>query len=200
MLKQSVIGILVGALAVYTAAVAGWLPLLPKDGAPGTGIQAPGDDLGNDGGAQIITQSITLTEDQVRLAELESVPVARGTMAVELRLTGEVVLDQDRLAHLAPRVTGIVRDVYRTLGDEVEAGEVLASLDSRELAESKSEYLAAQSRLVLAQAKDTFLTRYELRAPFAGSLIEKHLTRGERVVARGSFLLKSELEKASFED
>ena len=52
---------------------------------------------------------------------------------------------------MLPRVSGVVRQVYHSVGDTVEAGDVLAELDSRELAQSITAYLAAMARQGLAQ-------------------------------------------------
>jgi len=98
-------------------------------------------------------------EGIVRLsaAELEEFAVrvdtiGAGRLEMTLRLTGEIVPNPDRLAHIVPRVAGIVREVQKNLGDEVSAGEVMAVLESRELADAKSAYLAAQERAALAEA------------------------------------------------
>ena len=162
---------------------------------------------------------------------------APGSLQNHLALSGTIALNTDRLVHLVPRIPGIVREVRKNLGDAVRAGEVVAVIDSRELAEAKAAYLAAGERLTLAD--DTFqrekdlwekkispaedyinakqelaearierrlakqkllalgfsegalkrlatqpdasFTRYEVVAPAAGTVIEKHLTVGETV-------------------
>jgi cobalt-zinc-cadmium efflux system membrane fusion protein len=50
-----------------------------------------------------------------------------------------------------PRVPGIARTVKANEGDEVVQGDVLAVLDSRELADAKAAYLASLERLALAK-------------------------------------------------
>jgi len=57
----------------------------------------------------------------------------------------------DGVVHMVPRVSGIAREVYKSVGDKVAAGEVVAVIDSRELADAKSGYMAAQARYGLAQ-------------------------------------------------
>ena len=69
----------------------------------------------------------------------------------EISLPGEVVFNEDRVVHLVPRIAGIVRNVTKTVGDSVTAGEVLAVIDSRELADAKAEYFAAKAREKLAE-------------------------------------------------
>jgi len=95
---------------------------------------------------------VALTADQIELAGIKKVPAYRGDIEVELQLTGETALNRDRLAHISPRVTGVVTKVLKTFGEEVGAGEIIAVLESRELADAKSAYLAAIERLALAQA------------------------------------------------
>jgi len=67
------------------------------------------------------------------------------------RLTGEVSLNEERVVHIVPRLDGVVRKVFKDLGDRVEEGELLATLESRELADVKIRYLSAvkQSKLGL---------------------------------------------------
>lgn len=81
-----------------------------------------------------------------------------GKMHVSLTCPGEVVVNSDKTAHIVPRLTGVVREVRKNLGDAVTAGEIMAIIDSRELAESKAKYLAALTRLELAR---TNFNRYE---------------------------------------
>ena len=177
---------------------------------------------------------IVLSEKAIRESGIEVAEAASGELEQTLTLPGEIVLNADKVAHIVPRVAGIVRRVDKNLGDEVQAGEVMAILESRELAESKSAYLAAQQRLALAEANlksaeelhtrkimpdlefltiqkakaeaeiefrmadnklhalgvsedqlqempnhAASLAMYELRAPFAGTVVEKHCSLGE---------------------
>ena len=75
-----------------------------------------------------------------------------GTLSLQLTLPGEVLVNQDRFAHIVPRIAGVVHTANKSVGDAVRAGEVIAVLDSRELADIKSEYLASRERLSLAEA------------------------------------------------
>jgi membrane fusion protein, heavy metal efflux system len=195
-------------------------------GAPAGGHTA--DEHGHAEGA------IILSEKAIRDSGIQVVDAAAGELEQSLTLPGEIVLNADRVAHIVPRVTGIVRRVDKNLGDLVQAGEVMAILESRELAEAKAAYLAAQQRLTLAEANlnsaaelrakkimpdleylaiekakaeaeiesrttghklhalgvsaeqlrdlpahSAELALYELRAPFAGTVVEKHCALGE---------------------
>ena len=82
--------------------------------------------------------------------ELET--ASPGLIGVTIELPGEVRVNGDTAAHVAPRVGGVVRSVFKSLGDRVRSGELMAILESRELADTKATYLAAYERLGLAQA------------------------------------------------
>jgi cobalt-zinc-cadmium efflux system membrane fusion protein len=163
------------------------------------------------------------------------VAVARaGSVQTSLTLPGTIALNADRRVHVVSRIPGIVQEIRKQLGDPVRAGEVMAVLDSRELADTKAAYLAARERVTLAETtfareKDLWekkispaedylkakqalaevrielqvavqklralgfaeayvqqlagranapLTRYEVVAPFAGTVIAKHIAVG----------------------
>src|ERR1019366_3791943 len=54
-----------------------------------------------------------------------------------------ITLDMDMVARVPGRVVGTVTQMRKRLGDAVTQGEVVAVLDSREVADAKSEYLTA---------------------------------------------------------
>jgi cobalt-zinc-cadmium efflux system membrane fusion protein len=196
----------------------------------------PGGASGQVAGEQHATERLVhLTAAEIEEAMLEVAQAEPGRIDRVIELPGEVVINADRLVHLVPRVTGIVRQVYKELGDEVRTGEVMAVIESRELADAKAEYLAAGERLILAQAifereaglwqkkisseqeylnakqvltearitlrsaqqkllalgfsqdylaeirthENTDYTRYEIVAPFNGTVIKKHMALGE---------------------
>jgi membrane fusion protein, heavy metal efflux system len=94
---------------------------------------------------------IKLTPAMRENAGLEIRKAGPGKVAVTVALPGEVALNAEAVAHVTPRVAGAVREVKKQLGDVVKKGEVLAILDSRELAEMQRELLAAKARLSLAE-------------------------------------------------
>ncbi len=73
-------------------------------------------------------------------------------MKTILDLPGEIVLNKNKVAHVVPRLSGVVTEVRKNLGEKVRKGEVIATLDSRELAEAKTEYIESVHRLEFAQA------------------------------------------------
>jgi len=95
---------------------------------------------------------VHLDEKVLREHGVVTAAAGPGALSLAVDLPGEIALNADRVAHLVPRTPGIVREVYKNVGDFVKAGEILAVIDSRELADLKAAYLAAMERLALAEA------------------------------------------------
>ncbi len=98
---------------------------------------------------------VRLDDTALKESGIESATAGPGKLQVHDTLSGEIAFNSDKLAHIVPRVPGVVREVYQNLGDTVRAGTVLAVLESRDLADAKATYLAAIARLGLAQANFT---------------------------------------------
>jgi len=94
---------------------------------------------------------IKLSAAALKNAELELLAAGPGEVNVTLSLPGEVSLNQDTLAHVTPRVPGTAREVKKQVGELVKKGDLLAILDSRDLAEAQREFLATKERLALAK-------------------------------------------------
>ena len=191
---------------------------------------------------------VELSPEAIKEAGIEVADAIGGEIEETLTLPAEITLNADRAAHIVPRVAGIVHRVDKFVGDNIQAGEVMAVLESRELAEAKAAYLAAQHRLSLAQASfksaqqlhdqklmpdlKFFATRnelaaaeleirtaenklhtlgvlhsecaklpeetdalamYELRAPFAGTVVDKHCSLGEVISDRTDCFILADL-------
>jgi cobalt-zinc-cadmium efflux system membrane fusion protein len=78
---------------------------------------------------------------------------AAGPVKIQsvIQLPGEIQFNRDRVAHVVPRLAGVVIRAERNLGDAVKKGDLLAVIESQALSDLKSEYLAAQKRLALAR-------------------------------------------------
>lgn len=166
---------------------------------------------------------VLLSPEALKNADIEVSTAGPGEVNVTLSLPGEVSLNLDAVAHVTPRVAGTARDVLKRVGETVKKGELLATLESRDLAEAQREFLASKERLGLAEAtfaraeqlqkenisaeKDFLQAKqglaearieqrsaaqklqaiggggggggYSLVAPFAGTIIERHVTVGE---------------------
>jgi len=171
---------------------------------------------------------IAMTDAQVKAAGIAVETATAAAIRSTLQLPGEIRFNEDRTAHVVPRVGGVVEAVSANLGQQVRKGQVLAVVSSATVSEQRSSLRAAQQRLVLArttyerektlweekispqqdllQAQQALreaeiavaneqqklggigagagagpLGRYELRAPFDGMVVEKHIALGEMV-------------------
>ena len=111
---------------------------------------------------------------------LRSVPVAsplRKALAVAavsaqsvqrpITVPGVVEADPARLIKVVPPVAGRIEKLYKRLGDTVQVGDALFTLDSAELAQAWSDAGKAQAALTLAQhnlARQQELSRAEIAA------------------------------------
>ncbi len=94
---------------------------------------------------------VRLSDEELEEFGVRTAMAGPGKLDVYLTFPGEVSVNANRSAHIVPRVSGVVREVRKNLGDHVKEGEVLAILESRELADVKAEYLTSIERLKLAE-------------------------------------------------
>jgi cobalt-zinc-cadmium efflux system membrane fusion protein len=85
-----------------------------------------------------------LTDDQIRATGIEVAEVRGGTLARRTIVPGTIVPSADRIARVSVKLSGTVAELRKRLGDPVAKDEVLGVLESREVADAKSEYLAAR--------------------------------------------------------
>jgi cobalt-zinc-cadmium efflux system membrane fusion protein len=89
---------------------------------------------------------IELPAEKVSGMNLQFGVVEERAIGAQIETTGQVDFDQNRLAHVSPRISGRVHRVAVALGARVRAGQVLAELDSIELGRAKAEFLQAKAR------------------------------------------------------
>ena len=94
---------------------------------------------------------VTLTPEQIAGARIEVAPVDKGVLRRTLTVPGTVVPDADRIARVAAKVVGTVAELRKRIGDAVTKNEVVAVLDSREVADAKNDFIAAVVGLELQQ-------------------------------------------------
>jgi len=115
---------------------------------------------------------VSLNAQALEFARIRTEPVRREAWSGGLETTAEVHFDDTRLAHVSPRLDGRIHRVLVQLGDQVEAGQAIASIDSLELGRAKADYLADRARLDLAERT---LEREQ-------SLLEKRISSEQEVL------------------
>ena len=79
-----------------------------------------------------------------------------GTIRNEIVVPGEIAVNGDRIAHIVPRFSGVVKKVLKRIGDHVRTGDVLAVVES-----------------------NAGLTPYDVTALMDGTVIDKQINVGE---------------------
>lgn len=95
---------------------------------------------------------IQLTPEQLADFGVELSTAGGGNIDLVLSLPGEVAVNADKTGHVLPKLPGVVLQVTKNIGDNVRRGDLMAVIDSRELAEAKSGYLAALERVSAAES------------------------------------------------
>ena len=96
---------------------------------------------------------VQLSDAEIKEFDIKVGTAGPGKLPSYVSLPGEVVVNADRIAHVTPRASGVVREVFSTLGDHVRAGEMMAILDSPQMGEAQIAYLNAKTEVNVAQAK-----------------------------------------------
>lgn len=104
------------------------------------------------------SEEIVLTEETMKEFGIEVKEAGPGIIKTHIDLTGEIIAEPSRISHIIPRFNGIVKEVYKTVGDKVTKGETLALIESNES-----------------------LTTYEVQSLISGTIIEMHMTQGELI-------------------
>ena len=85
--------------------------------------------------------------EHVEDGDIQMAQARPGKLIERVSLPGEIALNADRLAHIVPRVPGIVREVRKSLGDTVKAGEIMAVIESSEIGKARVDYLGQRAEL-----------------------------------------------------
>jgi cobalt-zinc-cadmium efflux system membrane fusion protein len=165
--------------------------VLQKLGAGGPGASSVATSEEGQDDVRESEKIVHLDEAAVKESGIETATAGPGTLQVHETLSGEIAFNSDSLAHIVPRVPGVVREVHKNLGDIVRTGDVLAVLESRDLADAKAAYLAALARLALAQANFTREERLQQEKITA----EKDFLESKQALAEAEITLRSAEQK-----
>jgi cobalt-zinc-cadmium efflux system membrane fusion protein len=121
------------------------------------------------GGEPHDDRAVKLSERQVDAGQFAITEVGGGVLSKRIVVPGSIVPSGDHIARVAVRLLGTVAELRKRLGDPVQAGEVVAVIESREVADAKSEYLAA--RLVF-DLQQTLFNR--ARSLFDGKVLSEN--------------------------
>jgi len=99
-----------------------------------------------------LPRRIRLTPEVVRDAHVQTIPVARGTLAETVALAGEIAADPDRAARISSPAAGRIERVEFQEGKLVKKGDILATIRVPELGNLRSAYAAALAKAKAARS------------------------------------------------
>jgi cobalt-zinc-cadmium efflux system membrane fusion protein len=173
------------AVALIGGGVATWLSpgmraslgsLVGAQGAPSKKSPERGQAEGEKG-------VIKLTADQIAKARIELAAVTGCTITQQITVPGVIAPDSERIGRVAAKVIGTVLELRKRLGDPVSKDEVVAVLESREVADARSDYLTAVFRLTLQK---TLFEREQV-------LFEKKISAEQQFLRTQNAFLEAEL-------
>jgi cobalt-zinc-cadmium efflux system membrane fusion protein len=118
----------------------GWFA---KPAPPGGDHAPPRQNGGGPAAAPSGDNAIRLSAEQIAAAKIDIAPVGPGFLTRRTVVPAAITPDPDKVGRVAAKVVGTIAEMRKKLGDRVGAGEVVAVVDSREVADAKSEFLAA---------------------------------------------------------
>jgi membrane fusion protein, heavy metal efflux system len=161
---------------VAVAAMTGWPVSLTADHDHAERSHAAKDAHDHEDGPQ----RIALSERQIGDAGITLAEAKGGTLRRHFLAPGSLIPDADHIARVAVRVLATVAELRKKLGDSVEQDEIVAVIESRDVAEAKSEYLAAR---VTNELRQTLYNRQkvlvETRAVSENEFLRTQLTAHE---------------------
>lgn len=86
---------------------------------------------------------VVLTDEQIAQNGIKTQLADKGSLQKVIRAPSKIKIHTDYLVHVFPKVAGNALEARKNLGEKVEANEILATLESREIAETKAAYLAS---------------------------------------------------------
>ena len=184
----------------------GQCPICAMDLIPLKTMQLTGDDLD--------PNEIVMTNSAAKLADIETMMVAKGTPQKTVNLQGKVQADERNIAELTARFGGRIENLFVNFtGQNVRKGEKLATLYSPDLITAQRElleaisfkesrpsfYTAAKAKLKLwdltedqiiaIEEKGEPQLYFEVLSPISGTVMMRHVSLGD-YVKEGSALFQ----------
>ncbi len=106
---------------------------------------------GNAAPASASSDPLTVSADAETQKWVKALPVQSVEFRETLRVPASASVDETRVARIGSSVTGRVTELRAILGQDVQKGQILASLNSTELSSAQLSFLKAYSAKILAE-------------------------------------------------
>ncbi len=115
-----------------------------------------------------LPSKIRLSAHVIEQAGVKTAVATSDILPATTDITGEIAVDPDRSARLAARVSGRIVDVRIKEGDRVKAGQIVAVVESPELARARAALTSAAARARSVRLNTDRLTRLESKSLASG--------------------------------
>ncbi|MBF4988287.1 MULTISPECIES: efflux RND transporter periplasmic adaptor subunit [unclassified Methylophilus] len=95
---------------------------------------------------------IKLSNSEIQQSGVTIAKVTKQPIQDQLSFTANILANQNKLAHVTPRIEGKLSKVIANLGDHVKTGQTLAEIDSIQMGEARAQFRSSKTDLALAQA------------------------------------------------
>ena len=137
---------------------------------------------------------IRFSSDFAKRSNIVLAPCSEGTLAPIVSVTGTVAFDPQRVAAIGSRIAGRVRRIAKQAGDAVEAGEVVAEIESADVGSAQAAVTAARAKVDAAAANET--RQKGLAEQGAATTREMELAHEAATVARADLAAAEQRLKA----
>lgn len=136
---------------------------------------------------QLVENHVTFSMNETMLEKCEFAETKTEIVKNEIRLFGKVTADNNKTAQVFPAMDGVVKSIHVDLGDYVKQGQVLASIQSSEVASFQKEKQDALNEVSISKknlqvANDLYSGKLNSEKDVLSA--EKDLTKAKTELAR----------------
>lgn len=136
---------------------------------------------------------ITLTAEQIEVAQIKTGKATKQKISETLQCTGSVEIPPENIATISPSISGFVKDLNYLEGDWVSEGDVLATLEHPEFIKLQQQYMEAKSQVEYFQ--EEYKRQGELTVENAASIKNMQKAKADFLASEATYKsLKSQLE------
>ena len=185
--RTAVIVAALGALAIVVLLA---MLLWPRQRPQVTAVESPPTVAADEGDEHSQEGAIELSDETAEMIGLKTEPAAKGEIEDTIATTGRVLVAPNAQAVVGAKSDGRAVRVLAEPGQRVGAGQVVAVIDSPQVAELRGQLYEARSKLRLAEQNRTRTARIENRSAVIQSknrmdLAEATLNRKRRLAELG---------------
>ena len=100
----------------------------------------------------MLFRSLTLSAEQEANAQLSFDTLREATREMTIEVNGRTIAHPEAIQVISSTLSGVVRGLHWNIGDRIEAGQIIGSIESTELIELQRQYLNAKAEVLFLEA------------------------------------------------